>query len=68
MNAPLTLVLYRPAQIKPGDAKKLNLRVSPGRPYANLVASRFLTEIAAALPDAVAGESGPVVLQSATRS
>jgi DNA helicase-2/ATP-dependent DNA helicase PcrA len=57
-RAKKTLVLSRPKKIRPGDAKRLNLRLS-GRVghYAELQMCRFLREIMDSIPDAVPGET-----------
>jgi hypothetical protein len=53
-----TLVLSRPARIKPGDAKRLNLSVRRSRGhYCTLQMCPFLRDIMNELPDAVSGES-----------
>jgi len=53
-----TLVLSRPAKIKPGDAKRLNLSVRRSRGhYCTLQMCPFLRDIMSELPGAVSGES-----------
>jgi UvrD-like helicase C-terminal domain len=53
-----TLVLSRPKKIKPGDAKRLNLRVKrSGTYYYDLQMCPFLRDIISELPTAIAGES-----------
>lgn len=53
-----TLVLSRPRKIKPGEAKRLNLRVKRSSYYHyDLEMCPFLRDIMSELPEAVSGES-----------